>query len=374
MNSLDLWELINKHIMNRLKPFLFCAFVVLISCIISGCGDSETIEVQPEYVIPENAIILESHVADVYGGADAIVTIISDDGIYDSCLNIDRLFCERNLKCTVAGAIKFVKPHQSEWNELLGHGTIDLVSHSYDHIRIEDGKVIGNNQIAIYHEIVDADKWFENWLGTEQIVYVCPENTMSEKGYEILSDNSFWAVRRGTRGYNSLSPEEGVEPGQWFNLMVQGICDDGVDLDVRNLWIDTAINDHTWLIEMWHNVMPEYDGCYQTILLPDAEEHLDYILDQSEKGYIWVATYDEAVKYIREKQNIRLNTYILDGKTYVFAELTDDRMSYDTFDQPLTVVITIPDDIFLDGLSYEDKMTVNIVPGNEYVFDFAGDC
>ena len=28
---------------------------------------------------------------------------------------------------------------------------------------------------------------------------------------------------------------------------------------------------------MWHNVMPEYDGRYQTILVSDAEEHLDYV-------------------------------------------------------------------------------------------------
>ena len=359
--------------MNRLKSFLFCAFALLTVSCLSGCGGSETIEARAEYIIPENAIILDSRVADVYGDADAIVTIISDDGMYDSCVNLDRIFGERNLKCTVAGAIKFVKPYQNEWNELLGHGTINLVSHSYDHIRIEDGKPVGNNKLAIYHEIVDADEWYENWLGTEQIVYVCPENTMSEKGYEILSDNSFWAVRRGNRGYNSLSPEEGVEPGQWFNLMVQGICDDGVDTDVRNLWVDAATNDHTWLIEMWHNVMPDYDGCYQTILLPDAEVHLDYIVDMSEKGHIWVATFDEAVKYLREKQNIKLYTYILDGKIYLYAELTDDRMSYETFDQPLTLIITIPDDYYPEGLLSDNHMKIDIVPGNEYVFDVAGD-
>ena len=111
----------------------------------------------------------------------------------------------------------------------------------------------------------------------------------------------------------------------------------------------------------------------QTILLPNAEVHLDYIVDMSEKGHIWVATFDEAVKYLREKQNIKLYTYILNEKIYLYAELTDDRMSYETFDQPLTVIITIPNDLFPEGLSSDDRMTVDIVPGNEYVFDIAGE-
>ena len=125
---------------------------------------------------------------------------------------------------------------------------------------------------------------------------------------------------------------------------------------------------------MWHNVMPEYDGCYQTILLSDAEEHLDYILDLSKKGSIWVATYDEAVKYIREKQNISLNTYILDGKIYIYAELTDDRMSYETFDQPLTVIIDISDDYSFEDPSSEHQIVTEVVPGKEYVVDISGDC
>ena len=93
----------------------------------------------------------------------------------------------------------------------------------------------------------------------------------------------------------------------------------------------------------------------------------------SDNGHIWVATFDEAVKYLREKQNIKLYTYILDGKIYLYAELSDDRMSYETFDQPLTLIITIPDDYYPEGLSSDNHMKIDIVPGNEYVFDVAGD-
>ena len=118
---------------------------------------------------------------------------------------------------------------------------------------MENGKEIADDVVKLKHEIVDADKWYENWLGYEQIVFVCPENQMCNEGYKILGDNNFWAVRRGGRGYNTLSPKDGIESGQWFNLMVQGICDDDVDASVRKSWIDMAIANQTWLIEMWHN-------------------------------------------------------------------------------------------------------------------------
>ncbi len=335
---------------------------------IAGCGKETQGAKVKEFEIPETAVSIDAEVADVYGNAKAIVTIISDDGVYDSCVNIDKIFGDRGLRCTCAGAINLVEPYKAEWEELLKHGNIDLVSHSYNHIRMEDGTEISDNVEALKHEIVDADKWYEDWLGYEQIVFVCPENQMCEEGYKILGENNFWSVRKGHRGYNPLSPEEGTEFGQWSNLMVQGICDDDVDLDVRNGWIDTAITDKTWLIEMWHNVKPEEDGGYQTLLIKDAEEHLNYVAEKVNSNDIWGATYTEAVKYIREKQNVSVNAYIDGDELHMFIELTNPEMSYDTFNQPLTVLLTLP-----DVYSEQKSTLVNVVPGEEKVIELVGE-
>ncbi len=264
--------------------------------------------------------------------------------------------------------MSIVEPHKNEWDELLKHGNIDLVSHSYNHIRMEDGTEISGDVEALEHEILDADKWYEDWLGYEQIVFVCPENQMCEEGYRILGENNFWSVRKGHRGYNPLSPEEGTDYGQWSNLMVQGICDDGVDLTVRNSWIDTAVEDKTWLIEMWHNVVSEDDGGYQSLLVKDAEEHLDYIVEKTTLNDIWVATYSEAVKYIREKQNVNIEAYIEDDELHVYAELVNPDMSYDTFNQPLTVLVELP-----EGYLIEENNLVNVVPGEETVIKLIGE-
>lgn len=355
------------------KLALSCIIGGVILCDFVGCGSTSKVIEKETDNIPKEAVEVEASISDVYGDANAIVTIISDDGVYDSCVNIDRIFGDRNLKCTAAGVISIVESHQDEWTELLSHGTIDLVSHSYNHIRMEDGREIAQDIDALKHEIVDADKWYEDWLGTEQIAFVCPENQMCEIGYKILEENNFWAVRKGHRGYNSLSPEEGTEDGQWFNLMVQGICDDGVDTKVRNEWVDTAISDEVWLIEMWHKVMPEDDGGYQTILLSDAEEHLDYVADKAATNEIWVATYDEAVKYIREKQNSDLKAYVDGDKLYTQISLTNDDMAITTFNQPLTVSVQIPDGYTVDEneevVINNNELIMNVVPGETRIIN-----
>ena len=325
----------------------------------------------------DEIVELKTQVADTYGNADAIVTIISDDGFYMTGVNLNSIFGKRNLKCTVAGAIVIVDPDLESWKTLLEDGNIDLVSHSYNHIRMEDGKKIARDVDALRHEIVDADKYYEENLGYEQIVFVCPENQMCKMGYEILEENGFWAVRRGHRGYNPISPTEGIEEGQWFNLMVQGVQDEGVDTSVRNNWIDTAIKDKTWLIEMWHNVVSEMDDRYQTILLPDAEEHLDYVAEKSIKNEIWVATFNDAVKYLREKQNSKVKAYIDGNQIHLKVELTNDSMSYNTFNQPLTVIVNMPEGVSVeenDCISLLDgTMMVNVVPGEEMVINIVGE-
>lgn len=361
--------------MSKIKRMVagFVAFVAILSGL-AGCGQASDVLERPGK--RESGTALNVQVADVYRDAEAILTIISDDGFYPSGENLNKIVGERGLKCTVAGAISIVEPNLDRWKTLLEDGTIDIVSHSYNHIRMadEEGNEIAQDTAALSHEIVDADKWYEETFGKEQIVFVCPENQMCKLGYEILEENGFWAVRRGDRGYNPLSPEEGTEPGQWFNLMVQGVRDNGVDSSVRNGWVDTAVDDKVWLIEMWHNVMPEDDGLYQTILTPEAEEHLDYVKIKSEENAIWVATFDEAVKYIREKQNAKVTANIDGDKLYVYAELMDDEMSYSTFNQPLTVYIDIPDGWKLAAPTDEmkqsgNKVMIDVAPGVERIID-----
>ena len=342
-----------------------CLFLIIISVFTEG---------KKENVIPEGAIILEAEVAEVYGNADGIVTIVSDDGDYITSINLYRLMRERGLKCTVAGVITTISEHLNVWDKYVEEGVFDLVSHSYDHVRMDEESEIAKDRYGLIHEIVDADDFLENSFGREQVAFVCPENQMCENGYIILKGKGLWAVRRGNRGYNSLGPDEGTEAGQWYNLSSIGIGDSD-ELQVRNSWVDAAADEGLWLIEMWHNVRKEYDGCYQTLLIPDAEEHLDYIAEMQNNNQIWVATLTEATKYIRERQNSRVISYIDNNSLYLKVELVNEEMDYDIFNQPLTVSVDIPDGYSLKVGSFDEnengRMLIDVIPGREYSFELA---
>ena len=312
------------------------------------------------FIIPDDAQVLDAYITDAYNNSDAIVTIISDDGFYLSGMCFNALMKRYHLRGTVAGAVCNLDPYLDEWITLYNEGYVEIVNHSYNHIKMSEDSDIANNYFALRHELLDSRKYIEREFGTKQIAFVCPENTMCVKGYEILSNGGYWAVRRGNRGLNSISPEDGYEPGDWYNLKCYGIMDPDIDIASRNGWVDAAIIEHAWLIEMWHNVMPNDDGMYQTILFTDAMKHLEYVEQKSDSNNIWVATYTEAVKYIRERQNSNVYSYICGNELHLYVELTNDKMNYEIFDQPVTVAVILPS---------EYVCYYNIVPGTETIID-----
>lgn len=320
-----------------------------------------------------NRITLKANVCEAYQDAKAVVTIISDDGIWNTPEVLDKILGERDLKCTVAGTVKNIKPYESEWKRIIKRGNIELVNHSYNHLRIDEGKW-RNNYVTLLREIIGAKHYLKKHLNVEPIAYVCPENVITSKGYNVLDYGGYWGVRRGNRGFNSLNPQDNKNPGGWFNLRCMGICDEDISKQIRNEWIDECVEDNKWLIEMWHNVIEEADGGYQSILLKDAQTHLDYISQKNKNNEIWVATFNEAIKYLREKQNTTLSAYILDGKMHIESELI---LNPGLFDHELTINVLLPKgmkirddsvDIWMDRKN-EYVARINITPGIDSIYD-----
>ena len=345
---------------SSLKKMLILTFVIVFS-FVAGCYKPEEDTV---YSVPEEALILEPVISEAYENADAIVTIISDDGFYMSGLYLNELMKRFELHASVAGVVDYIDPYLDEWKEIVNEGHVEVINHSYSHKTMKEGSLISYNYFSLRHQIVDSDKYYEKNFGEEQIVFIFPGNAICSQGYTILQDNGFWASRSDTRGFNSLSPEDGNQEGQWYQLCMFGIKDDGVDTEVRNGWIDQAITENLWVIEMWHEVLAEDDGMFQTITIGESAEHLYYLSQKVDSGEVWNPTFTDAVKYIREKQNSYVYAYILDGKLYLYVELTDPDMSYDTFNHPLTVGVCLPNDT---EITY-----YNVIPGEELIIELDG--
>ena len=332
-------------------------------------------DVQKSLELSDKSMKLPVTIVDVKDDKKGIVTIISDDGFFDSGVILNELANKYDICATDAGAVSIVKPHLKEWQKIIAEGHIEMVNHSYKHVAMQEGREISKDRDRLYYEIVRAKQWItHHFKGLRQFVFVCPGNMMCELGYEVLSENDFLAVRRGNRGYNSLSPENGTNEGEWFNLMVQGIGDEGVDTSVRNSWVDYAIQNRQWLIEMWHNVAAQDDGFYQTIMKEDAEKHIDYIAKSKKENQVWVATFSEAVKYLREKQSMIVEAYLTSESIHILANLKSKKLSKEIFDYPVTIKIALPDYV-ADSSFYmgEEELTLidkkmlmlNVVPNGE---------
>ena len=193
--------------------------------------------------------------------------------------------------------------------------------------------------------------FFEKLFNKDSITFVCPENQMCRKGYKVISNGGIYAVAKSRRKLNNLSPQYGCEPGDWLNLYRIGICDekDGDIIAKRNEWIDTAIKEKKWLIEMWHDVSTTKIG-FQTITHVEAEMHLDYIAKR--KNDFWVALFSDAVKYIYERQNANVIAFVKNGFLNVFVEINN--LPRDIFNQVLTVCIDCSSTVFNNSnLSFE---------------------
>lgn len=100
-------------------------------------------------------------------------------------------------------------------------------------------------------------------------------------------------------------------------------------------WIDTtAVKDNIWLVLVIHGV----DGIGWEALTSQAlDEYFQYM--KSEEKDLWIATFADATKYIRERMNAEIQTR--DSKNSISVSLTHklDRSMYDI---PLTLKTYVP--------------------------------
>lgn len=310
---------------------------------------------------------LSAEIAPVLYDRDAIVTIISDDGFFESGSLLSKLAQDFEMHVTISGYVEALDNHRQEWKELEQEGNIEIISHSYSHNKMSEESNLSGEELE--HEIKDSIAYCKKNFFTSQIAFVPPENTMCQEGYELLKEAGIYAIRQGSRGLNSLSPEEGTDGGQWYNLLTHGIGD--VDTtDERNQWVEDAIDEKAWLIEMWHNVSETgEEGGYQEMSIAMAKEHISYVSQKENEGRIWVASMTDATKYIYEKQNSEVEAAYFGEEIEVELSCNIDGKNKRQFSYPLTISIQIPDELNDVKCFRWGKEQVRIIErnGNRYI-------
>ena len=319
---------------------LVCIMAFLAVVGFYGCNATSVAEFPSFEDFRSKGAIVDASICTVKNGYQGIVTVISDDGYYESGVILNELAKEFNLNVTVAGAVRIIKPNLHEWQRIEKEGKVDLVSHSYSHIKVAPDKNLTNEQVL--HEYLCAKEWYEKYFISPSFTIVAPENITTAYGFSVWKEMGILAARLGARGGNPLKRhiEYGVAQGQWLNLRMRGLYD-ADDTAGRNAWIDAAIKNETWLIEMWHDISPEGNTHFQPITTVKAREHLKYISEQQQLKKIWAASFTQAVSYLYQRDYGSVEAYkIKDSIAVVYKRMRQD-LPWDDFNVPVTVKIPL---------------------------------
>lgn len=341
--------------------------------ITSQAGTKKTYTLNIKRKSSENE--LESSLVNVKDGKDAIITMVYDDGHINTAEFNQTMFEKYDLRgSSVIITNQMTGTKLTRMQEVVKKGRIDVTSHSTTHTKIDSSY---NTDEILKMELVDSKNYLtQNFPTVDTITFAPSNNTITSEGWEVVKEN-YYAMRSGNRGYNTLSPNSGTNAGEWYNLYMQGIGDVST-VAQRNAWIDNAITKKSWLIEMWHGIE---EGGYQEQKKDDAQAHYEYISKKQDEGKVAVMTFNEATKYIRERQIATSSASKIDENSVsVNVTYEESLLPKKIFNYPLTVRVEVPDNWGAVSLSENGKTVVKSTFKDDKTYVYAnvvpnsGDC
>jgi hypothetical protein len=189
-------------------------------------------------------------------------------------------------------------------------------------------------------------------LGPEHIFSIeCPYGTENERVMEFT-------LARYAAARNRM-PEPFLEEINRWNKMLPGSSDkeyvqwqkgpkSATPLEEMTSWIDTCTaNDNIWLVLVFHGI--EGIG-WEPIPGSTIETYFNYIKLKEED--IWVATFRDATKYIRERMHAEVS--YAKEENQILIELKHD-LDKEIYDYPLTLKTYIPSDWTSTEIRQGDK-------------------
>ena len=322
-------------------------------------------------------------------GAKGIFTMTYDDGKYNTAVWVN----EENKKYGLTGSCMMV-PNWAKnypdftfedgsidkWKALFRQGTLEPQSHSMSHETIgilanETSSHWENWKYNCYQEnydyqLVQAKTAIRRAFPGNDVLCFAPSNntlstiswasdgngnllkngngeyyTVNDGGALKVAQKTYYAIRQGSRGVQSLSPTLDAEPGGWYNLRIRAFKDFSGDdkLTQGKNWLDETVRDGNWLIVMCHGITSTGGDIKQSL----ADQFFAYAGEYVKTGKLWSATFGDATKYVRERQNTEVSERYEDGTVYVDMKINrtagDGKyLGATVFNYPLTVEVCVP--------------------------------
>ena len=321
-------------------------------------------------------------------GAKGILTMTYDDGLLGTAkwVNEKNKIYGTNGSCMMVPNFHGTEPNYkgnlNEWIALFADGTLEPECHSMTHDLVLPSERWGSYEGSKFNnirenydvELVQSKAYIEESFPGHAVLCFAPSNNtlstysfksdgngnlvknasgnpvvVEDGGAQAVANATYFAIRQGQRGFQSLDPAFNAEPGGWYNLYMQSFrstTDQNEKLRLGKGYVDEAVQKGKWLIIMCHGITSSGDSA--DIKQSHADQFFAYASTYIQSGELWAATFGEATRYIRERQNTTVSARYENGAVLVDMKIdrtTEDGKTLDEeiFNYPLTVEVRVPD-------------------------------
>jgi len=287
---------------------------------------------------------MDIKIAKFKNGAKGAFSFVFDDGCYkDSTKKVIEIFKDTYAKhgvkliATSAHTVNFLNDDLiAFWRETFKEGWFDLASHSMDHA-------------FAYNENVDIEKRRKDakdskealeriYDGMEVISYVNPGGTNTIEGCQVLKEFYY-----GNRSNCEEPPYNDVDTVDLIYAHAFVPNFKYKDLAPYKEYIDTLTEKNVWGVQINHWISEKEQDTFHAQTVPSFALQCDYLAELSKKGEIWVPSFNEAVKYIKEYQNSTLEINEISATESEILIKND--LDAKIFTYPLTLEIKTDNDV-----------------------------
>lgn len=250
------------------------------------------------------------------------------------------------------------------WNDLKSYAKEghEIASHTITHPRLA---VL--DEANMLYELEQSREDILNFLG-EKYTFSAegPYGTENEQVMEY-AHKIYPALRnRMPEPYlEELNRSSNREPGSSDKEYVQwqrGALTN-TSMEVMKTWVDTCtVHDNIWLVLVFHGV----DGVgWEPKTGEEFEEYFNYMKENEDD--LWIATFADVTKYIRERKKTVINSTIQDDKIVVNISSDLDSKVYDVSITLKTYVPTTWKEIVLNKASEREDLNIQKDSLGQYV-------
>jgi peptidoglycan/xylan/chitin deacetylase (PgdA/CDA1 family) len=232
--------------------------------------------------------------------------------------------------------LNHANPNQITWPEIasLANRQYEFASHTVTHPRLA---VLDDANLV--YELEKRRQEILDRLGFKHTFSVeCPYGTENQRAVRFVLERYQLARNRMPDVFiediDRFSDTDPVSSKREYVRWQRGALTE-TSMDVMKSWVDvTASHDNIWLVLVFHGV----DGIgWKPKTGSELKEYFGYIKSKEDK--LWVATFQDVAKYMRERMHSTVHSYIEDNQISVV--LRDD-LTEVSYDLPLTLKTQVP--------------------------------